>query len=624
MNFSRFILLVSFLLAADYTVCSAQRDVDSLESLLQKPDLSEIERIDALNLLCQKFLYVSFDRGLDYGTRALNLSIARGYAKGEARAYRNLAGVYSSTGDFVICVKYVKRALSIFEQDRDSIGIANCYITLGHIYRKQNSRSQEIFYHKKSYEVFSRFNIPDRIGVSAHNLGESYFNNQEYGMARIYTNIAIKSNLAVQNLPVLSSCYNVLGRINYYSGNLDEAADNFSKVLEISNQLGENSQKVALTQSLLYLSYIYKKRNQSEKQIATLARVLKLSKEYNLDDFIRTTYFEIISYFLQRNDTKKANEYLNEYSVALNSIIDYQHQQTEKLTQAMMSGIDSEKERERLDQEQHLQSKLLKARNMQLIIAASALLSLGVLVFIIVRINNKLKVSLAHLNDQAVFRNKIYSVLIHDLKSPMRFILSNLRVLYYSFEKENNQMTPLVYDLLQSTSNAYRFMDEFHGWIVRSENITVERELISLQDLLAELVEFYAPLAAHRGNSLILPESEEVIVRVKIHSLKIVLRNLIDNALKNTKDGQITLSVFSGVNYLNIAVQDTGGGFNNDILSAILVTVNGEIMKEIIPKFNGGLGFNIIAEFLKSENALICIESEQGIGTKIILSLPKH
>jgi signal transduction histidine kinase len=103
-----------------------------------------------------------------------------------------------------------------------------------------------------------------------------------------------------------------------------------------------------------------------------------------------------------------------------------------------------------------------------------------------------------------------------------------------------------------------------------------------------------------------------------------VLRNLIDNALKNTKDGQITLSVFSGVNYLNIAVQDTGGGFNNDILTGILVTVNGEIMKEIIPKFNGGLGFNIIAEFLKSENALICIQSEQGVGTKIILSLPKQ
>ncbi|MEY4930544.1 MAG: hypothetical protein RI909_1268, partial [Bacteroidota bacterium] len=249
---------------------------------------------------------------------------------------------------------------------------------------------------------------------------------------------------------------------------------------------------------------------------------------------------------------------------------------------------------------------------------------LGVLVLIIFRINKKLKLSLEHLNDQAVFRNKIYSVLIHDLKSPIRFILSNLRVLYYSFEKEQHQMTPVVYDLLQSTSNAYRFMDEFHGWIVRSENITIDRELISLQNLLAELIEFYAPLAAHSGNTLVSPESEEVIVRVKIHSLKIVLRNLIDNALKNTKDGQITLSVSSGISYLNVCIQDTGKGFNAEILYSILVTVNGEIMKEIIPKFNGGLGFNIIAEFLKSENALICIESEEGLGTKITLSLPKY
>jgi len=624
MNFSRFILLLAFLLMADYKFCSAQRDIDSLESLLQKPTLTETQRIDVLNLLSRKFLYVSFDRGLDYGTRALNLSVEHGYPKGEAMAYRNLAGVYSSTGDLVISVKYVKKALSIFEQDNDSLGMANCYITLGHIYRKQHSRSQEIFYHKKSYEIFSRLNAQDRIGVSAHNLGESYFNNQQHDLARTYTNIAIKENLAVQNLPVLSSCYNVLGRINYDAGNLEEAENNFSKVLDISNQLGENSQKVALTQSLLYLSYIYKNKNQSDKQITTLERALQLSKENNLDDIIRLTYYEIITYYLNRNDTKKANDYLKEYSTALNTIFDYQEQQVEKLTQAMMSGIDSEQERERLDQEKQMQNKLLHSRNMQLIIVASALLCLGVLILIIVRINNKLKVSLQHLNDQAVFRNKIYSVLIHDLKSPIRFILSNLRVLYYSFEKEHNKMTPLAYDLLQSTSNAYRFMEEFHGWIVRSENIVTERELISLQNLLEELTEFYAPLAAHKGNAIVLPESEEAIVRVKIHSLKIVLRNLIDNALKNTKDGQITLSVLSGQSYVNVCVQDSGKGFDNEILSSILVTVNGEIMKEIIPKFNGGLGFNIIAEFLRSENSLICIESELGVGTKITLSLPKY
>lgn len=612
------------LLMTGWTISFAQHDVDSLESLLRKDELTSIERIDVLNLLSQKFLYVSSERGLDYGTQALNLSIAQGYQKGEARAYRNLAGMYSTMGDFVICGKYVKKALSIFEADQDSVGIANCYITLGHIYRKQNSRTQEIAFHKKSFEVFSRLNIPDRIGVSAHNLGESYFNNKEYNTGRIYTSIAIKANRAVKNLPVLSACYKVLGMINYYTGNLTEAEENFTTVLDISNQLGPNSQKVALTQSLLYLSYIYKKRNQSENQIRTLERVLKLSKENNLDDIIRLAYHEIITYFLNRNDTKSADEYMVEYSTALHAIFDYQEQQAEKLTQAMMAGIDSEQARERLDQEKQTQSKLLHARNMQLIIVASAMVCLGILILIIIRINKKLKVSLQHLSDQAVFRNKIYSVLIHDLKSPIRFILSNLRVLYYSFEKEHNKMTPLAYDLLQSTSNAYRFMDEFHGWIVRSENIATERELISLQNLLEELIEFYAPLAAHKGNAIVLPESEEVIVRVKIHSLKIVLRNLIDNALKNTKDGQITLSVFSGDHYVNVCVQDTGKGLDNEILSSILVTVNGVIMKEIIPKFNGGLGFNIIAEFLRSENSLLCIESEVGVGTKITLSLPKQ
>ena len=623
MKLNKIIVLLLLMIAVTVKNARAQREIDSLEVLIQDTELSDVERIDALNSLCRGLIYISSEKSLDYGTRALSQAISNGYVRGQANAYRNLASLYSSLGDFVLCASYVKKALSIFEMDRDSAGIANCYITLGHIHRQQKSRLQEIYYHKKAYEVFSRLNIPERIGVSAHNTGESYLNNEDYSNARVYTLIAIRANIATKNLPVLSNCYKVLGKVDYNTNNFEEAEQNLNKVLEISRQLGNNSQKMALAEAMLYLSYIYKGKGQKENQLMMLQDVIMLSRKNKLMDITQAAYYEIISYYLKAGNTLKVDEYLGEYNKATKQISEHQERQTEQLTQAMMSGIDSENERERLDQEKQLQTKLLKARNVQLAITATALFFLGILVLAIIIINRRLKVSLTYLEEQAIFRNKIYSVLLHDLKSPIRFILSNLRGLYYTFEKEHSKSTPIVYDLLQSTSNAYRFMDEFHGWIVRSENITLERELINLQDLLDELIEFYAPLAAHKGITIQSPDNEEIIVRVKVQSLKIVLRNLIDNALKNTSKGHVTLTIHPEINYLNICVEDTGTGMSEEILSGLLATINGVTMKNIVPKFSGGLGFNIIGEFLRSENSLICMDSTLGVGTKIILSLPK-
>lgn len=625
MKLIKIILLLLLVQVVIIIETQAQKEIDSLEILIEEenPELNEVDRVDVLNALCQNLIYVSSDRALDYGSRALSLSISNGYIQGQARAYRNLASLYIFLGDFVLSANYITRAISIFRQQQDSIGIANCYITLGHTHRAQKNRTQEVYYHKQSYEIFCRLNIPERIGVTAHNLGESYLNNKEYERGRIYTLIAIRTNLAVKNLPVLSNCYKVLGIIDYKTGNLAEAERNFNMVLELSNQLGNNSQKLALAQSMLFLSYICKTKRQGENQLRYLFKVVELAKKNNLEEIIQISYYEIINYYLKKGDSRNADEMLSEYIKASRKISEQEVRQTQQLTQYMMAGIDSEKERERLDSEQRLQARLLDARNKQLAITGTALFFLILLVLIIIRVNSKLKETLKHLNDQAIFRNKIYSVLLHDLKSPMRFILSNLRMWYNTFGNEHTQAKHIVYDLLQSTSYAYRFMEEFHGWIVRSENIPIERELINLQDLFSELIEFYAPLAAHKGNTIQSPDNEEIILKVKVQALKIILRNLIDNALKNTTNGRISLTISSGVNYLNVCVEDSGKGISPEILAGILVTVNGETMKDIVPKFSGGLGFNIIGEFLRSENALLCVDSTLEVGTKIILSLRK-
>ena len=89
-----------------------------------------------------------------------------------------------------------------FKNEGDSAGIANCYISLGYTYRQLADKNQELEYNRKSFEIFKRLGSPERIGVTSHNLGESYYNIGNYEKSEELTLLAIHINDSIQKLTV--------------------------------------------------------------------------------------------------------------------------------------------------------------------------------------------------------------------------------------------------------------------------------------------------------------------------------------------------------------------------------------------------------------------------------------
>ena len=199
------------------------QDIESLERKLSIGGLTTIDSIETLNLISRGLTFINPTKALAYSNKALDLSIKADYSIGSAYAYRNLASIYSYNDSYFISMEYIQRALDIFILNNDSIGIANCYISLGHTYRRLQNRKEEIDYHQKSYAIFKRLNDKERIGVTSHNLGESYFNIGDLVKSRQLTAYAIKINDSLNNKPVLSSCYKVMGMIELSEKNLASA-----------------------------------------------------------------------------------------------------------------------------------------------------------------------------------------------------------------------------------------------------------------------------------------------------------------------------------------------------------------------------------------------------------------
>ncbi|NCP85107.1 MAG: tetratricopeptide repeat protein [Bacteroidetes bacterium] len=197
-------------------------------------------------------MYVNTKTSLDYALELIEEATLKNDKRNLAYAYRILSSIYSVDENYVASSEFIQRAMNLFIELSDSTGLANIFISFGHIYRRQGNIEDEMNYHRKSYEYFLRTGDYERIGVTMHNYGESLYNAGKLDSAEFFTQKAIQINEEINRLSVLSSCYNVMGKINYKRHKFNEANTFFLKVLEISNQLGEQSQKIATIESFLF------------------------------------------------------------------------------------------------------------------------------------------------------------------------------------------------------------------------------------------------------------------------------------------------------------------------------------------------------------------------------------
>ncbi|WP_437372786.1 tetratricopeptide repeat protein [Maribacter litoralis] len=287
--------LLLFILSALF---AQTQTVQELQYSISRPELTEKERINTLYTLSRELTYVDNIKSLEYVEEALTLATYINDIDGIAYSYRILSSIYALNDNYFMGMEYIQKAIDIFEDRGDKKGLANCYISLGHIYRSLNNREQEIEYHKKSFEAFTLQGIKERIGVSAHNLGESYYNNEEFIKAEQLTRLAIQINDSIANLPVLSSCYKVMGLIKENEGQLDSAGHYFNKVIKISDELGDNAQKVATAEAFINLATMAGSAKNDDLEFEYLANAEAFCRKYNLNKFLLRVYREMQTFYL--------------------------------------------------------------------------------------------------------------------------------------------------------------------------------------------------------------------------------------------------------------------------------------------------------------------------------------
>lgn len=221
-------------------------------------------------------------------------------------------------------------------------------------------------------------------------------------------------------------------------------------------------------------------------------------------------------------------------------------------------------------------------------------------------------------------KDKFFSIIAHDLKTPFNSILGLSEIL--KDEARHLDIGTIIQysDIIHSTSgNTYQLLENLLDWArIQQSRITFNPEPILLKKLINDVTELNAEKANRKKVSVINNITEQMIVLADQEMLKTILRNLISNALKfTTANGKIEIIAKSGSGEIEISVKDTGTGINKEDIEKLFKVDSNFTRRGTENEKGTGLGLILCKEFIEKHGGTIRVESEEGKGSTFSFTL---
>lgn len=224
-------------------------------------------------------------------------------------------------------------------------------------------------------------------------------------------------------------------------------------------------------------------------------------------------------------------------------------------------------------------------------------------------------------------KDQLFSIVSHDLRSSVNALKTSNAKLSATLETKNyDQLHQLIIQNSTIANGAYSLLDNLLHWaMLQTKQLYFHKESIHLYSIVQQIEYNYKPLLLDKAITFENLVSKNIFIFVDLDSLKIVLRNLLDNAIKfSNKDGKISFyTQENNPDFCTLIIEDNGIGMSQETIKELL-TDNELLAKKANSEIIGtGLGLQLCKQMIKKNSGTLAIESETGKGTKMILNLPK-
>ena len=222
-------------------------------------------------------------------------------------------------------------------------------------------------------------------------------------------------------------------------------------------------------------------------------------------------------------------------------------------------------------------------------------------------------------------RDKMYSVIAHDLRSPMASIRMVLNLVAASVSPET--LGPELFELIdkanKESEEVHDLLDNLLKWTKsQTGRLNVVTQDLDLNDIIPGVVEIFEVIAQTKHIKLELQgTSEPLIVRADNDMLKTVVRNFMSNAIKfSPENSTIEIIMDTEGDFAKVSVRDHGVGIAADRLASIFN--KGETTYGTGGEEGSGLGLQLCQDFARKNGGDCMVESVEGEGSTFSVLIP--
>jgi len=216
-------------------------------------------------------------------------------------------------------------------------------------------------------------------------------------------------------------------------------------------------------------------------------------------------------------------------------------------------------------------------------------------------------------------KEKMTLLIAHDLQSPLHFLTILSEHVFKSAQNSNwQEVMDGSQEIKKATNNIHSFVEEFTLWSrSQNENFNLTKESFYIDELIKELKQFYQEMLVLNDNDLSFENLGPQIIYTNREILKAVLRNLLDNANKYTRGGNIHFKLYmEDGGELVLTVSDNGSGMSTTDLNKINRRIAQASSIASIEQ-NSRLGYQIIIDFVIRLGCRLEVISSKGQGTTV-------
>ncbi len=239
---------------------------------------------------------------------------------------------------------------------------------------------------------------------------------------------------------------------------------------------------------------------------------------------------------------------------------------------------------------------------------------------------NELKATQQKLMELVATKDKFFSIIAHDLRSPFSGFLGLSELLAFEYEKlDKDEIIQIATSMNNAAKRLYEFLENLLEWS-RSQmgKIEYNPSQIDIKSLFERNIQLMTETAAKKEISMEIGNSPRLLVKADNYMLNTIMRNLVSNAVKFTPSGGkvILQADIADANTISISVSDTGVGMNENVKSKIFNIESKYSSPGTGGESGTGLGLILCKELVKLNFGSVSVESEEGKGSIFTVKLP--